>query len=209
MELPSGDVQARNEFLLRQRITLMVNRYELYAPAQPGTGSKEEGDLLVFVEQKRMKLKEQIDFFGDREKTMPLFSVKAENAFDPRGRYNLLDPSGNVIARFKKDFKASFARSTYHLQDTAGTETGMAKERNLLAALFRKYSGLIPWVGDFLGMIPIAYNFDFTALDGTHQAVVEKIWSIRDRYRITISDPALDRRLVIALAVCMDALQAR
>jgi uncharacterized protein YxjI len=177
------------------------------APMAPG--SKEEGALLVFVEQKRMKLKEEITFFADTTKTKTLFSVKAENVMDPRGRYQLLDPSGAVIARFKKDFVASFARSTWHLQDAEGTAQGIAKERNLFAALFRRYASLAPYIGELLGLMPIAYNFDFTTLDGTHQATVERILRIRDRYRITAADPNLDRRLLIALAVCMDALQRR
>lgn len=200
-------LQSRSEFLLRQRVTLLVNRYEVRAPKAPG--SKEEAQLLVFVEQKRMKLKEEITFFADTTKTRALFSVKAENVMDPRGRYQLLDPSGAIVARFKKDFVASFARSTWHLQDTEGTERGIAKERNLFAALFRRYATLVPYIGEVLGLMPIAYNFDFTTLDGMHQATVERIWSIRDRYRITAADPSLDRRLLIALAVCMDALQRR
>jgi uncharacterized protein YxjI len=200
-------LQDRSEFLLRQRITLMVNRYELFEPAAPG--SKQEGPLLVFVEQKRMKLREQVDFFGDTAKTQLLFTVKAENVLDPRGRYQLLDPSGQIIARFKKNFAQSLARSTWHLQDAAGNETGIAKERNLFAALFRRYGSLVPYIGELLGLMPIAYNFDFTDAAGSPQGVVERIWSIRDRYRLTATDPALDRRLFIALAVCMDALQRR
>jgi uncharacterized protein YxjI len=205
----AGGLQDRSEFLLRQRITVLVNRYEVHAPVSPG--SKEEGELLVFVEQRRMKLKEEINFFADREKTQKLFAVKAENILDPRGRYQLLDPSGQIIARFKKNFAQSLARSTWHLQDADGTETGMAQERNLLAALFRRYGSLIPYIGEFLGLMPIAYNFDFTAADGTLQAVDERIWSIRDRYRLTVTDDGkdLDRRLLIAMAVCMDALQRR
>jgi uncharacterized protein YxjI len=204
-------LQERSEFLLRQRVTLMVNRYEVYAPASPGTGSKEEGELLIFCEQRRMKIKEEINFFADREKSRKLFSVKAEKAFDPRGTYQLLDPSGAVIARFKKNFAQSFARSTWHLQDASGNETGMAQERNLFAALFRRYASLIPYIGELLGLMPIAYNFDFFAQDGTRQAVLERIWSIRDRYRLTVEDTGrdLDRRLLIAISICMDALQAR
>jgi uncharacterized protein YxjI len=201
------DLQSRSEFLLRQRVTLLINRYELFAPVEPG--SKAEGDLLVFVEQKRMKLKEEITFWSDRSKSTPLFSVKAETVLDPSGRYQLLDPNGQVIARFKKNFAQSLARSTWHLQDADGNETGIAKERNLFAALFRRYGSLVPYIGTLLGFMPIAYNFDFTKLDSTPQAVVERLWSIRDRYRLTASDPALDRRLLIALAVCMDALQRR
>lgn len=202
-----SEIQSRDEFLLRQRITVMVNRYEVHAPKAPG--SKEEGELLVFAEQKRMKLKEQIDFFADTAKTQLLFSVKAENVLDPRGRYQVLDAAGGIIARFKKNFGQSFLRSTWHLQDAEGNERGLAKERNLFAALFRRYGSLVPYIGEFLGLIPIAYNFDFTSVDGTEQGVVERIWGIRDRYRLTTNDPALDRRLFIALAVCMDALQRR
>lgn len=205
------DLQSRDELLLRQRITVMVNRYEVYAPAAPGTGSKEEAELLVFAEQKRMKLKEEIGFFADTAKTQPLFSVKAENVLDPRARYQVLDPSGQVIARFKKDFGQSFLRSTWHLQDAAGGETGIARERNLVASLFRRYGSLVPYIGEFLGLIPIPYNFDFTDTARTLIAVNEKLWSIRDRYRLTMTPEGkdVDRRLLVAMAICQDALQRR
>src|SRR4051794_28909169 len=144
-------LQTQREFLLRQRVTLMINRYEVYTPAQPGTGSKEEGELLVFVEQKRLKLKEEINLWSGRDKGTVLFSVKAENILDPRGRYQLLDPSGQVIARFKKNFARSLARSTWHLQDTDGKDFGLAVERNLFAALFRRYASLVPYIGELLG----------------------------------------------------------
>ncbi|MDT5032082.1 MAG: hypothetical protein QOC94_2253 [Actinoplanes sp.] len=36
-----------------------------------------------------------------------------------------------------------------------------------------------------------------------------KKWGIRDRYLVTITDPAVDRRLVVAMAVALDALQSR
>ena len=204
-----GAIQSRSEFLLRQRITLMVNRYELYEPVSPG--SKEEGELLVFVEQKRMKLREQIDFFADREKTTLLFSVKAENILDPRGRYQVLEPNGYVIARFKKNFAQSLLRSSWQLQDAEGNETGVAKERNLFAALFRRFATLVPYIGEFLGLMPIAYHFDFRAPDETLEASVERIWSIRDRYRLMVTDDGqdIDRRLLVGMAVCMDALQRR
>ena len=202
-------LQERSEFLLRQRVTLMVNRYELYEPVSPG--SKEEGELLAFVEQKRMKLREEVQFFADRDKTQLLFSVKAENILDPRGRYQLLDPSGRIIARFKKNFGQSLLRSTWHLQDADGNETGIAKERNLLAALFRRFATLVPYIGEFLGLMPIAYHFDFKGPSDELKASVERIWAIRDRYRLRVTDEGqdIDRRLLIGMAVCMDALQRR
>jgi uncharacterized protein YxjI len=38
---------------------------------------------------------------------------------------------------------------------------------------------------------------------------VDKTATIRDRYRVEVNVPALDRRLAIAMAVALDALQSR
>jgi hypothetical protein len=38
---------------------------------------------------------------------------------------------------------------------------------------------------------------------------VDKTANLRDRYRIEAHDPTLDRRLAIAVAVALDALQSR
>jgi uncharacterized protein YxjI len=38
---------------------------------------------------------------------------------------------------------------------------------------------------------------------------VNRQWGLRDRYLIEIHDPRIDRRLIIAMAVALDALQAR
>ena len=68
-------------FALRQKITLMVNRYELRPLAADGT----EGELLAFAEQKRMAFKEQVTFYTDAAKTDPIFGFKARTADGPRG----------------------------------------------------------------------------------------------------------------------------
>jgi len=38
---------------------------------------------------------------------------------------------------------------------------------------------------------------------------VEKKWGLRDRYVVNINHPGLDRRVVMAMAVGLDALQSR
>ena len=54
----------------------------------------------------------------------------------------------------------------------------------------------------------LPYHFDFTS-DGAAAFSVEKKWGIRDTYVVTHPRPRLDRRLVIAMAVALDALQSR
>ncbi len=36
-----------------------------------------------------------------------------------------------------------------------------------------------------------------------------KQWGFRDKYVVTVPNPYIDRRLVIAMAVALDALQSR
>src|SRR5687767_6110580 len=60
-------------FYVSQRITVMVNRYEIRAANPDGS----EGPLMAFAEQKRMKLKEEINFFTDESRTRRVFSFKA------------------------------------------------------------------------------------------------------------------------------------
>ncbi|AUH42030.1 hypothetical protein [Streptomyces sp. CMB-StM0423] len=79
-------------------------------------------------------------------------------------------------------------------------------ERNGAVALVRRGWSLLPVVGEF--PFPVPYHSDFTA-DGKRAFSVTKKLSLYDRYEIDIADPALDRRLIIAQAVALDALQSR
>jgi uncharacterized protein YxjI len=79
-------------------------------------------------------------------------------------------------------------------------------------ALFRRFVGLVPYVGDLADWLPIPYHFDFMRDEtklGTHE---RQMWKFRDQYTLDMSgDPqrTVDRRMVLAIAVGMDALQAR
>src|SRR6266536_1893807 len=88
-----------SHFFMKQRITVMVNRY----------------DLLAFAEQKRMAFKEQVTFFADTAKTQPLFSFKARKVIDLGSGYDVTDAHGQPIGWFKKDFGKSLLRSSWHL----------------------------------------------------------------------------------------------
>jgi hypothetical protein len=59
--------------------------------------------------------------------------------------------------------------------------------------------------------VPIPYHFDYFMGD-RRIGGLERILGLRDRYRLDVSgdaDRVVDRRVVLALAVGMDALQAR
>jgi uncharacterized protein YxjI len=202
------ELNAQDRFILRQRIRPVINQYEFSLPGADGT----PGEPISFVEQKRFKFKEDIRFYTDDTKQQELMRIKARQAFDPRARYDVTDADGNKIGEIQKVFGASLLRSTYALFDAQGNELATASEKSLVVALFRRAVGFIPYVGDFADWLPIPYHFDFKRDDtilGTHS---RQAWKFRDTYTIDMSgDPqrTLDRRLVLAIAVGMDALQAR
>jgi uncharacterized protein YxjI len=201
-------VRQYDRFILRQRFAPVINRYEFTLPGPDG----EPGEPVAFVEQKRFSFKEDIRFYADATKTTELMRIKARQRFDPRARYDVTDASGETIGEIQKAFGESLLRSTYVLYDAEGNEVARASEKSLVVALFRRLVGLVPYVGDFADWLPIPYHFDFKRGDdvlGTH---TRQAWKIGDTYTIDMSgDPerSLDRRLVLAIAVGMDALQAR
>ncbi len=204
------DPNQHDRFVMRQRIRPMINQYEITLPGADG----EPGDPICFVEQARFKFKEDIRFYADESKSVELMRLKARQRFDPRARYDVTDDRGTKIGEIQKVFGESLLRSTYRLYDPAGEEVATARERNRLVALLRRGVAFIPYVGDYADWLPIPYHFDFVRngeVIGSHQRRTG-LFKFRDVYDIDMSQDAerrLDRRLVLANAVGMDALQAR
>jgi uncharacterized protein YxjI len=202
------DPNAHDRFILRQRIRPVINQYEFSLPGADGA----PGAPISFVEQKRFKFKEDIRFYVDDSKQQELLRIKARQRFDPRARYDITAADGTKIGEIQKVFGASLLRSTYALFDATGTEVARASEKSLPVALFRRLVGFVPYIGNFADWLPIPYHFDFKRGDtvlGTH---TRQAFKFRDTYTIDMSgDPerTLDRRLILAIAVGMDALQAR
>jgi uncharacterized protein YxjI len=202
------DVNAHDVFLLRQRWTMVINRYVFSLPDERG----EEGQQIAFVEQKRFTFKEDIRFYTDDTKQVEVMRIKARQRFDPAARYDVTTPTGEKIGEIQKVFGRSLLRSTYRLYDANGVETCEARERSLPVALLRRGVDFVPYVGNYADWLPIPYHFVFMRGDKVLVDHTRQAWKLTDHYRIDCTPDAertLDRRLVLAAAVGMDALQAR
>lgn len=189
-------------FSMKQRITMMANKYELIAANPDGT----DGPLLAFAQQKRMAFKEQVTFYSDDTKSQPVFSFKARKTIDLGSGYDVFDADGQPIGWFKKEFGKSLLRSSWQL--AAGGLEADGTERNPTIAIVRRIWEFVPFVGEI--PLPFIFHFDFTDR-ATAQPVlsVERKISVRDRYRISVQDPRLDFRVAAAMTVALDALQSR
>ena len=189
-------------FTVHQRITVMVNRYEVRAVAADGS----EGELLAMAQQKRLKLKEEVVFTADEGRTRQVFSFRARQRLDVHAQHDVFDENGRVLGSFGKRFGASLLRSTWDL--SAPGLTAVGRERRPFIAVLRRVWEFIPWIGDV--WVPFVFHFDFTdTATGQPVLVVERRKSIRDRYEVHAPDPRLDFRVAASMAVALDALQSR
>jgi uncharacterized protein YxjI len=198
MELAS--IQSQSRFHLHQKLTMMVNRYEVFADAEGIPG-----ELVAFVEQKRMTLREQVTIFTDATKSAVLASFTARKVLDVSGAYDVLDGDGLPVGLFRKLFKQSLLRSTWVVEQP-GLEPITVAERSVPIAIIRRLWGLLPYVSD----VPffLKFHFDWTSA-GRIIGSFNKVTRLRDHYVIELDEPTLDRRLAIAQAVALDALQSR
>ena len=206
---PAGDDPIPyDRFLIEQRVRFMVNQYDVFTLHEDG---RSRGRRVCFVEQKRLALKEDLRAFTHDAKTAEVFRIKARQVFDPRARYDVTDPDGRRIGQLAKVFGRSLLRSTWELFDANGRKVGWAQERSVPVALWRRFVDLIPFAGELLSWIPVRYHFDYHAGE-RRVGSFERRFGLRDRYLLDLSadsERTIDRRLAIALAVGLDALQAR
>jgi uncharacterized protein YxjI len=189
-------------FFVKQRITMMVNRYEILAANPDGT----EGHLLALAEQKRMKLKEEVVFYADESKNRPVFSFKARQRLDVHAEHDVYDEFGTPLGSFSKAFGASLLRSTWNLS-APGIEA-IGRERRPVVAILRRIWDFIPYIGDV--WVPFVFHFDFVdTRTGATVLVSERQKALRDRYTVTVPDPRLDFRVAASMTVALDALQSR
>jgi uncharacterized protein YxjI len=201
-----AEVEASNRFLIQQVFKPIANEYRISVPTP---GSTEEGRPLLFVKQKKMKIKEDIRFRLDPDREEHLFMIKSKSVFEFRGRHDVLDADGQVIGQLEKNFTKSLLRSHWHVRDSSGTELFEAHESSWVVAIVRRAADLLPDWLSLLGWLP--FNFDFKR-NGVHVGSYRRVLgTFRDRYVLELDEAFgdADRRLVLAFAVALDALQDR
>jgi len=202
-----GSIETSDRFLVQQVFKPIANEYRISVPDGDST---EEGRPLLFVKQKRMKIKEDIRFRTSPDSPDHLFMIKSKSVFEFRGRHEVLDAGGTVIGMLEKNFGKSLLRSHWHVRDNAGEELFEAHEASWIIALVRRFADFLGDIVSLLTWLP--FNFTFKRggqVAGGYRRVLGKL---RDRYVLEL-DPSVmegvDRRLVIAFAVALDALQDR
>lgn len=186
---------ALERFALKQRLSMMTNRFEVRAGGA-------DGPLLAVAQQKRLAMREQVTFFADEERRQPLFGFKARAVMDLGTTYDVTDGAGGPIGWFKKDFGKSMLRSSFSVGVPHQGLEGSGQERSQLIAVLRRFT-------DFSWPV----HFDFTTAGDVPIMSIERQWSLRDAYDVQLpaagSGARMDWRVAACLAVGCDVLLSR
>lgn len=201
-------------FIVEQPFTLFVNRYFV---SEAADSDYAPGALIAFCRQKPFALKEDLLIYADETMSQEILRIKARRVVDIGGRYIVTTPDGAAIGALQRRARASLLLTTWVLVGADDQELAVVRESSVPVAVFRRVQNLlqaIPLIGGIvslaLDLIPIPYHFDIQqgeAVIGRHSRKT----GIRDRYRLQVDDPqrTIDRRLLIALGIGLDALQSR
>jgi uncharacterized protein YxjI len=198
-------VRSSDRFLIQQVFKPIANEYRI--SARPA--GAEEGTPLLYVKQKKMKIKEDIRFRLSPDGEEFLFMIKSKSVFEFRGRHEILDSDGNAIGLLEKVFGKSLIRSHWVVRGPGGEELFESHEASWPIAILRRIGQIGPDWFSLLEWLP--FNFVLNR-DGEQAATYKRVLgTFRDRYVLELGPglAGVDRRLVLAFAVALDALQDR
>ena len=202
-----NELEHADRILVQQVFKPIANEYRISVPTP---GDTQEGRPVLFVKQKKMKIKEDIRFRTTQDGDGPHeFMIKSKSVFEFRGRHDILDANGIVIGQLEKDFTKSLLRSHWHVRDAQGNEVLESHESSWIIALLRRFADLGPDIFTFLTWLP--FNFVLRRNGEEVGSYKRVLGTMRDRYVMEIGDGLndVDRRLLVAFAIGLDALQDR
>lgn len=124
-----------------------------------------QGQLLLYVKQKFLKLKESVTVFADEGQTQPLFFINADRVLDISARYHITDAQGQSLGAVQRHGMRSFWSAHYEVL-TGMTPLLTIREENPWIKVLDGLVGEIPFVGFFSGFV-LQPAYLVTRQDGT------------------------------------------
>jgi uncharacterized protein YxjI len=131
------------------------------------------GNLMGYVKQKLLKLKEDINVFTDESQTHILYNIKADRVIDFSANYTFRDAAGNVLGHIKRKGMRSIFKANYEISDAAGHHVMNINEENGWIKVVDSLVGEIPVLGMFTGYL-FNPSYILSRTDGTQIARLAK-----------------------------------
>jgi len=183
-----------DRYLLKRQVFALTGKLRFYNTQE---------QLVLYVEQKMFRLREDIRVYNDEGKSQEVLLISARNIIDFNAAYDVVDPGFNQkVGTFRRKGGRSMMRDEWELLDANDQVTGMLFEDSVGQALLRRL---------LLGAL-LPQNYDIT-LDGRRVADLHQRFN-PFAYQMDLDfsmDPTrtLDRRLGIAAATLLAIIEGK
>jgi uncharacterized protein YxjI len=183
-----------DRYLLKRQVFALTGKLRFYNPQE---------QMVLYVEQKMFRLREDIRVYNDESKSQEVLLIKARNIIDFNAAYDVLDPAFNQkIGTLRRKGWRSMMRDEWEVLDANDNVIGMLFEDSVGQALLRRL---------LLGSL-LPQNYDMT-LGETRVADLRQRFNLF-AYQLDLDfsiDPTrrLDRRLGIAAATLLAIIEGR
>jgi hypothetical protein len=183
-----------DHYLLKKQVIAITGVLRIYNP---------QDQLVLFCQQKFLKLKEDIRVFSDETKTRELINIQARQILDFSAYYDVFDSqySSKVGGLRRKGFR-SLVQDEWELLDPQEQLIGVLKEDSLNQALLRRF---------LLGRL-LPQNYDLSI--GIDRVADYKQRFNLFRYELDVDfqmdgNKKLDHRLGLAAAILLAIIEGR
>ena len=162
------------------------------------------GNTIAYCRQKMFRLKEDIRFYADKERTQEIFRLAAQKVMDFKAAVNVIDSStGAVVASIRRKGWKSLLKDEWMFFAPDGRQFGTLHEQGGFRAFMRRWGHLAST------FVPARYTLH-VGPEGQQRVAA----TVRERFQLwgdtydLDRDPAapFDARLLVAAVVLADAM---
>jgi uncharacterized protein YxjI len=182
------------QYALKRQVFALTGRLRFYDPQER---------LVLYVEQKMFRLREDIRVYSDESKSQEVLLIQARNIIDFNAAYDVIDSaSGQRVGTLRRKGWQSMMRDEWEVLDANDQPVGMLFEDSMGQALLRRF---------LLGSL-LPQNYDMT-IGETRVADLRQKFNLF-AYEMSIdfsmdSSNRLDRRLGIAAATLLAIIEGK
>ncbi len=182
------------QYLLKRQVFALTGKLRFFDP---------QGNLVLFVEQKMFRLREDIRVYGDESKSQELLLIKARSIVDWAAAYDVIDPtSGQKIGVLRRKGWRSMLRDEWEVLDVNDQPIGKVFEDSAGRAMLRRL---------VLGSL-LPQDYDMTLGERRVADLRQKFTFFGYQMMLDFSMDAsgsLDRRLAIAAATLLAIIEGK
>lgn len=133
--------------------------------------TESDGNPVLYVKQKLLKLKEHVEVFTDKTREKKLCDIKANKVIDWSSAYNFTGAQGNSFGGIRRKGLKSLWRARYEIYsgDSDGTTEFNVSEKSVLTRVIDGIFGGIPIIGLLAGYVA---HPAYIVTDGSGKAVM-------------------------------------